>query len=131
MGDNVMFWRSELKIGNEMIVNPPPVEHNAYGDKICPWRRTWMEGLQKLHDCNIYVKSSEPGDYNGAPPTGYSFREKYPSSTGLQTTIRTCNGTASMRRMHFQMASEPPRSWTGSGGFSFRLRRRTTSKLCT
>ena len=75
--DNVMYWRDELNIGDNMIVDPPPVEHNADGDKICPWQRTWMEGLQQLRDCNIYVKSSEPGDYEGAPPDGYSFKEKY------------------------------------------------------
>merc|ERR1712046_231812 len=77
MGDNVMYWRHELNIGDEMIVDPPPVELSAHGDKVCPWQRTWMEGLKKLHDCNIYVKSSEPGDYENAPPNGYSFREKY------------------------------------------------------
>ena len=74
--DNVLFWRDELGISDDMIVDPPAVKH-VDGHKICPWQRTWMEGLQKLHNRKIFVKSSEPGNYNGAPPAGYSFKEKY------------------------------------------------------
>ena len=71
-----MYFRDQLNIDDEMIVDPPDVEH-VNGDKICPWQRTWMEGLQKLHNRKIFVKSSEPGNYDGAPPAGYSFKEKY------------------------------------------------------
>merc|ERR1712232_331990 len=84
--DNVMYYRDKLGIGDEMIVDPPDVEH-VNGDKICPWQRTWMEGLQKLHNREIFVKSSEPRGHsnysnpswqtNYAPPAGYSFKDKY------------------------------------------------------
>ena len=72
----MLYWRNELGISDDMIVDPPAVEH-VDGHKICPWQRTWMEGLQKLHNRKIFVKSSEPGNYPGAPPAGYSFKEKY------------------------------------------------------
>ena len=84
-----MYFRDQLNIDDEMIVDPPDVEH-VNGDKICPWQRTWMEGLQKLHNREIFVKSSEPrghSNYEGtvgvfkqeqfAPPAGYSFKDKY------------------------------------------------------
>ena len=82
--DRVMVYRLRLGITDEMIVDPPPVEH-IDGEKQCPWQRTWMEGLQRLHSRKIFVKSSEPrghSNYKGqpeeyAPPAGYSFKEKY------------------------------------------------------
>ena len=71
--DDIMIYRRQLGIGDNMIREPPAVEITEHG-KICPWQRTWMEPLLELRDCNINVKiSTEEGDTE----SGYSFKEKF------------------------------------------------------
>ena len=77
--DNIMFFRHDLGIGDNMIREPPAVEITEHG-KICPWQRTWMEPLLELRNCNINVKiSTEEGDETGRTwqEKGYSFKEKF------------------------------------------------------
>ena len=71
--DDIMYYRTELGIGDSMITEPATVEFIC-SCKICPWQRNWMEPLLELRNCNIYVKSSTP---EGNTKKGYSFKEKF------------------------------------------------------
>ena len=86
--DNIMFRRHHLGIRDEMIIDPPPVEM-VDSDKSCPWQRTWMEGLQQLHDRKIYVKSSETGDPEVQDKGGPSYfnGSAYVQKTGKRDDV--------------------------------------------
>ena len=77
--DDIMGYRHDLGIGDNMIREPPAVEITEHG-KICPWQRTWMEPLLELRNCRIFVKISTEGrNFTGeiGQKKGYSFKEKF------------------------------------------------------
>ena len=75
--DEIMAFRHDLGIGDNMIREPPAVEITEHG-KICPWQRTWMEPLLELRNCNINVKiTTWREDGHASQEKGYSFKEKF------------------------------------------------------